>query len=79
MSFFLYAVMQLLRGLALVGDGVHLGGDGFLVAEEVILDELAVVVELEDVRDGGREVQGDDVLVGDALEVFDDTAVSYTL
>ena len=50
-----------LFGLALLGDGFLLALEFLRVCEIVILDEVEVVIELEDIRSGGRDVQTDDV------------------
>ena len=55
--------------------------DFFGIAEEVVLYEVEIIVELKYIRKSSGEVEADDVLVADALEVLDYTAeavaVSY--
>ena len=64
--------MGALLRLALVGDGVHGGGDGFLVAEVIALDGLEVGVEFVDERDAGGDVEFQDLLLGEVVEMFDE-------
>ena len=65
-------VLALLLRFALVGDGGLRGGYRFGVAEVVVLDGLELVVELVDERHAGGDVELDDVLLGYAVEVFDE-------
>ena len=53
--------------------------DFFGIAEEVVLHEVEVIVELKYVRKSSGEVEADDVLVADALEVLDHTAEAITM
>ena len=59
---------------ALIGDGGHQRGDLFGVAEEIVPDIIQPVVEFEDIRHGGREIELRNRFVGDAFQVFDDAA-----
>ena len=45
-------------------------GRGFGVAQVVVAEHRQLVVQLVDERDAGRDVQGDDVLLRDAVEVL---------
>ena len=51
----------------LIGDGGHQRGDLFGVAEEIIPDVIQPVVEFEDIRHGGREIELRNRFVGDAF------------
>lgn len=64
---------EMLGLLTLVGYGLHELLDLLGVAEEVVLDEVEVVIELKDVGHCRREVQLDDIFVRDPLEDLDDT------
>ena len=60
----------LLLGLALIGDGVHCGRNGLLIAEVVALDRPKIGVELVNQRNAGRDVQLQDLLLGEVLEIL---------
>ena len=64
---------EMLGLLTLVGYGLHELLDLLGVAEEVVLDEVEVVIELKDVGHCRGEVQLDDIFVRDPLEDLDDT------
>src|SRR4051794_36201328 len=66
--------LPVLAALCLVGDprrGCR-GGSG--VAEIVVAQRFQVVVELVDQRDAGRNVQLDDIGLGDVVQVLDQRA-----
>ena len=58
----------------LIGDGGHQRGDLFGVAEEIVPDVIQPVVEFEDIRHGGREIELRNGFVGDAFQVLDNAA-----
>ena len=63
-----------LLGLALIGYGVHRSRNGILVAQVVTLDWLEIGVELVNQRNAGRDVQLQDLLLGEIVEIHDKRA-----
>lgn len=58
----------------LIGDGGHQPGNLVGVAQEMIPRVVEALVELEDIRHGGREVELRNRLVRNAFQVLDDAA-----
>ena len=63
-----------LLGFALFGDGVHGGGNGFLVAEVVVFDGFEAGVEFVNEGDTGGDIEAEDFCFGEVVEVFDEGA-----
>ena len=59
-------------GLTLVGHGLHLGLQLFFVHQVILLDELQVVIELIHERDGGGNVELQNLLLGHVLQELAD-------
>lgn len=59
---------------ALIGNGGHQPGYLIGVAQETIPRVVETLVELEDIRHGGREVELRNRLVRNAFQVLDDAA-----
>lgn len=58
---------------SLTGDGLHHLPDLLRIAEEIVAHEVQPAIELENVGYGRRQVQTDDLTVGNVLEMLDDT------
>ena len=60
-----------LLGFALVGHRLHRCGNGVGIAQIVAANRFEVFVQFVDQRLSGRDVQIDDVVVADAIQMFD--------
>lgn len=64
---------------SLIGYRFHQLTNFFRIAQEVIIGNIQVLVELEYIRNGSRKIQFDDIFIRNMLQMFNDTSQTIAM